>query len=675
MAEKTPTKERAGIGFPFFLLIITIALMAGVFTYVNIQSRHDQQYISLAGEQQILSQRIAKYAVEASTGNGEALDQLKGSRDRFRYTLDTLERGNPEEGLPPSPPQVSQALKGVSNLWQSIDRDIQRILSRSDVLLALPDFVQTIHQTSPALSKRSTEFVRLLIQKDADARQVALAARQLALVERITRNLDKVFQGRAEAVAVIERVGRDTASFGRTLDIFKQGDPQRGIAPATDPEALQKLEAIEASFNQFSEAIGQVLDRSGELLDAQAAAREILGLSDGLFTAAQRLEAAYKDLAGSHPISLELGYALGGLSLLLLLLVGYRLVKDARIRALAAVEQNRRNQDAILRLLDEISGLAEGDLTRRATVTEAFTGAIADAFNYAIDSLKRLVSTINRSAEQVTATAHQAQTTALHLADLSNQQAEQITDASAAVNEMAVSIQQVTDNTVRADEVARASVDHAKRGGDAVRNTIRAMDTIRDQIQETAKRIKRLGESSQEIGDIVEIIDDIADQTNILALNAAIQAAMAGEAGRGFTVVADEVQRLAERVSNATKQIEVLVRTIQADTNEAVMAMEQSTGRVVEGTRLARNAGDALEGIERVSNELASLINDIASASRQQSATAASISESMNSVQELATETSAGSNEMASSIGRLVELAEELRKSVAGFKLPADDRG
>ena len=257
----------------------------------------------------------------------------------------------------------------------------------------------------------------------------------------------------------------------------------------------------------------------------------------------------------------------------------------------------------------------------------------------------------------------------MRLAEASNNQAEQITGASAAVNEMAVSIEQVSKTASDSNKVARQSVETAKKGGGTVRNTIRAMDTIRDQIQETSKRIKRLGESSQQIGDIVELIEDIADQTNILALNAAIQAAMAGEAGRGFTVVADEVQRLSERVSNSTKQIEVLVKTIQADTNEAVLSMEQSTGGVVEGTRLARNAGDALEEIERVSNELAGLIESISNAAQQQAVTALNISETMNVVQEIATETSAGSNEAAVSIGKLVDLAGALRRSVAGFKL------
>ncbi|RMD70801.1 MAG: methyl-accepting chemotaxis protein, partial [Gammaproteobacteria bacterium] len=382
-----------------FLLIVTIALMAAVFTYVNLQSRHEQQYRTLASEEQILTEKIAKYAVGATTGDAEALSRLKKAQERFRHTLDMLKQGEPDAGLPPSPPEVADALQDVDQRWEEIDHNIQKIIARNEVLMALPEITSAIEAMTPPLVKASTQFLRTLIRKGADARQVALAARQIALIERITKNLDKVMQGKVEAVAVIERVGRDTASFGRALDIFKKGDPAKGIAPVTDPDALKELKTIETAFNQFSEAIGQVLDRSGELLDAQAAARNILNRSEGLFAAAQRLESAYEELAKARIVSPNLGYALGAFALFLLLLMGYRLVTVARLRAAAATEETRRNQEAILHLLDEISGLAEGDLTRKATVTEAITGAIADAFNYAIDSLRRLVSTINRGAE------------------------------------------------------------------------------------------------------------------------------------------------------------------------------------------------------------------------------------------------------------------------------------
>ncbi|NQY27309.1 MAG: methyl-accepting chemotaxis protein [Piscirickettsiaceae bacterium] len=332
--------------------------------------------------------------------------------------------------------------------------------------------------------------------------------------------------------------------------------------------------------------------------------------------------------------------------------------------------QSRHNQDAILRLLDEMGDLADGDLTVSATVTEDITGAIADSVNYTVEALRSLVENINTTTMQVAFAAQETQATALHLTDASEHQSEQITTVSTAITEMAASIEQVSQNAKQSADVAKQSVSLAAQGNTAVKKAINGMDNIREQIQETSKRIKRLGESSQQIGDIVELINDIAEQTNILSLNAAIQAAMAGEAGRGFAVVADEVQRLAERSSNATKQIDALVRTIQSDTNEAISSMEQSTKEVVSGARLSQDAGTSLEQIETVSHQLADLINNISDAAKQQAQAAISTSDNMNVIQEITMQTSTGTSESSASIGRLLELTNELRTSVSGFKLP-----
>ncbi len=332
--------------------------------------------------------------------------------------------------------------------------------------------------------------------------------------------------------------------------------------------------------------------------------------------------------------------------------------------------QNRHNQDAILRLLDEMGDLADGDLTVSATVTEDITGAIADSVNYTIDALRSLVEQINSTTLQVASAAQETQATALHLTDASEHQAQQITEVSTAITQMAGSIEQVSNNASQSQEVARQSVSLAVQGNSAVKKAINGMDTIREQIQETSKRMKRLGESSQQIGEIVELINDIAEQTNILSLNAAIQAAMAGEAGRGFAVVADEVQRLAERSGNATRQIDALVKTIQSDTSEAISSMEQSTSEVVSGARLSQDAGASLEQIEAVSQQLAELINNISDNAKQQAVAAVSTSESMSVIQEITMQTSTGTNESAAAIGRLLQLTNELRKSVSGFKLP-----
>jgi twitching motility protein PilJ len=359
---------------------------------------------------------------------------------------------------------------------------------------------------------------------------------------------------------------------------------------------------------------------------------------------------------------------------------GFAFIGNARaasMRILAAREakKNERNEEAILRLLDELSSLADGDLTVQATVTEDITGAIADSINYAIEALRDLVTTINSSAISLDAAAKSTQAAAAHLAKASGGQSKQVAGATESVAEMAASIEEVSGNAERCADVARHSVDVAHKGGDAVRRTIDGMNAIRETIQETSKRIKRLGESSQEIGNIVELINDIAEQTNILALNASIQASMAGEAGRGFAVVADEVQRLAERAANATKQIEVLVRTIQTDTNEAVVSMERSTTDVVGGALLAENAGAALEEIEQVSNQIASLMQNISASARQQAAVSANISRSMQVLREISTQTAEGTTGTSQSIGKLADLSAQLRRSVCGFRLPERARG
>jgi methyl-accepting chemotaxis protein len=355
-----------------------------------------------------------------------------------------------------------------------------------------------------------------------------------------------------------------------------------------------------------------------------------------------------------------------------LILMAFILWRDASATQKLSDDEDLMHQSAILRLLDELAGLADGDLTVTTTVSEDFTGAIADSVNYTIDQLRQLVSRINTTAVQVSGAAQDSQQTALQLAEASDHQAQEIAGASAAINEMAVTIDQVSANAAESALVASKSVSIAHNGSEMVQNTIHGMDTIREQIQDTSKRIKRLGESTQEIGDIVSLINDIADQTNILALNAAIQASMAGDAGRGFAVVADEVQRLAERSAGATKQIGSLVKTIQTDTNEAVKSMEQTTTEVVSGARLAQDAGVALEEIEGVSANLAELIQNISNAARQQASSAGHISNTMNVIQEITSQTSAGTGATAHAIGDLADMALELREFVAGFKLPDD---
>ena len=377
-------------------------------------------------------------------------------------------------------------------------------------------------------------------------------------------------------------------------------------------------------------------------------------------------------VTSGQPLMGNLPMLAGLVGVVLIGAVAALLIRDGRNRLVEQAQQNERNQAAILQLLDELADLAEGDLTVSASVTENFTGAIADSINFAIDQMRGLVTNIDSLSENVVSAAGNTRETAQTLAKASESQAKEIGQASQAINEMAVSIDHVSSNAAESAAVADRAVEIASNGSDVVHATISGMDTIRGQIQETSKRIKRLGESSQEIGDIVSLINDIADQTNILSLNAAIQASMAGDAGRGFAVVADEVQRLAERSSAATKQIAALVKTIQTDTNEAVISMEQTTAEVVNGAKRAQDAGVALEEIESVSTSLAELIQNISNAARQQAVSAGNVSNTMNVIQEITAQTANSSEVTASSIGNLANLAAEMRTSVDRFRLPGD---
>ena len=655
------------------LLVVFLVGVVGFFAVHTIQSGHANEYVAIAAEQRLLSQRLATYAIESAGGKEQAFTELRQLRDEFDVALARLQQGD-EAGLPPMPATLAEQLAQVDSRWKQYRGNIDVILNGKDSISTVSEFVNVINEFIPQLLALSDEVVNIFVKKNAPSDQIYIAARQLMLTQRIENNLSRVLVGGEGAATAADRFGRDAALFGRVLEGMIRGYPALNIQKVNDPEARDKLREVAMLFSSVSEHVGAILETSPQLFEVKDAAGQVERQSGLLLESATVLEEQASAYGESLTWMLWAGYGSGAAALFILLLLAVTIYQDTRRRLAEQQETNRRNQRAILRLLDEMTNLAEGDLTVHATVTEDITGAIADSVNYAIDALRSLVTTINETAVQVSTAAEKSQGTALRLADASNHQAREIASASAAITDMADSIEQVSKNAQISTDVASKSVQIAGKGAETVRRSIDGMDTIREQIQETSKRIKRLGESSQEIGDIVSLINDIADQTNILALNAAIQASAAGEAGRGFAVVADEVQRLAERSANATRQIEALVKTIQADTNEAVISMEQSTSNVVAGAKLAEDAGEALTEIESVSKQLADLIQSISQAARQQALVANNVSNTMNVIQEITMQTSDGTNETANSIGNLAQLATELRKSVAGFKLPESDQ-
>ncbi|WP_298186449.1 methyl-accepting chemotaxis protein [uncultured Pseudomonas sp.] len=664
------TRSSTLIAGLFIVLIVSIVLLFANFAYINTQSNYDTEYIGHAGELRVLSQRIAKNSTEAAAGTPEAFGLLRDARNDFQARWGYLTDGNEETGLPAAPESLQPQIAVVQQDWDTLRQNTDAILANEQTVLSLHQVAATLAETIPQLQVEYEEVVDILLESGAPAVQVSVAQRQSLLAERILGSVNKVLAGDQDSVQAADMFGRDASLFGRVLSAMLEGNAAMEIAQVSDPEALERLAEISELFEFVSGSVDEILETSPELFQVRESANVIFSVSQTLLDKASNLAAGFDEQATGRAINTLIGYVLAALALGSIILIGLVMVRETNSRLASTAEKNERNQTAILRLLDEIADLADGDLTVAATVTEDFTGAIADSINYSIDQLRDLVATINLTAVQVAGAAQETQATAMHLAEASEHQAQEIAGASAAINEMAVSIDQVSANASESSAVAERSVAIANKGNEVVHNTITGMDNIREQIQDTSKRIKRLGESSQEIGDIVSLINDIADQTNILALNAAIQASMAGDAGRGFAVVADEVQRLAERSSAATKQIEALVKTIQTDTNEAVISMEQTTSEVVRGARLAQDAGVALEEIEKVSKTLAALIQNISNAARQQASSAGHISNTMNVIQEITSQTSSGTTATAKSIGNLAKMASEMRKSVSGFTLP-----
>ncbi|MCP3674895.1 MAG: chemotaxis protein [Gammaproteobacteria bacterium] len=680
-AKKLSTNRnegRQGGAVAGLLAFFTVAMIAN-FVFSYIQSSTDAERLNSAEEMRVLSQQISNNASKSAGGNIDAFDFLTDTVKKFQTNFASLQNALLANDFKfTSGDSVRAAIRNTQTLWIKVKDNADTIINTRNTVLDLHDVAGQLSKTIVQLQEQSEQVVEQLISIDATSNQVRLAALQVWYTERLTGSLQKILSRGEGANKAVASFGRNVTNFGDVVEGMLNGDTAIGIRRVNNS-------SVRTALNSIAELLGSMRENSGYIIKSTDELFKVHAASDAIFVDAARLLELSGNVANAFTASTERrlpGNPLlsAGLLLFVVILLSALYGQQRRAERIQIQysedlanrekEQNERNQEAIIRLLDEMEGLADGDLTAHATVTEDFTGAIADSMNYTIDQLRSLVSAINKTVDQVSQSSVETQSTASELAQASRNQAQEITGASAAISDMASSIEQVSANANETSDMAHESVATAKSGGDIVRKTIHAMDTIREQIQETSKRIKRLGESSQEIGDIVALINDISDQTNILALNAAIQATMAGEAGRGFAVVSDEVQRLAERSGNAAKQIEGLVKTIQTDTNQAVISMESSTSEVVSGARLAQDAGVALERIEAVSNDVAGLITNISETAKQQAASAGQVTNTMTVIQDITTNTTAGTEKTSDSIGNLADLADELKGSVAGFKLP-----
>jgi len=560
----------------------------------------------------------------------------------------------------------------------NIVTNVREIKGQTENVQFLRTQLSVLEQNIPRIQQAYTTVVDTMLRINTPADQVAEAQAQVWRSERALASLRSILGGNAmsgnfDPIAAAEQFRNDVLVFSEVLVGMRDGNRLLGISRVESPEVRILLDQIESQFESINTSVQALIDASSSLSVTSDAADSILRTGADLLTGTQILSleiAALPERFDVRPFSTPTVFFAATTAAILGFLISLLIFRQTRTNLRVQEGANEGNQEAILRLLDEIADLAEGDLTVKATVSEDFTGAIADSINYAIEQLRELVANVVVTAESVAGASNETRAIALRLTEASEHQSSQISDTTKSIASIADNLTSVSSDAEELASVAQSSVDVARTGNQVVQNSITGMNDIREQIQDTAKRIKRLGESSQEIGDIVSLINDIADQTNILALNASIQAAMAGEAGRGFAVVADEVQGLAERAASATKQIESLVRAIQTDTNETVASMEQTTSEVVRGAELANSAGESLTEIQSTSENLATLILAISTAAKEQSDQANRASRSMRVISDITEQTLAGSTASGKAIGELAEQAIRLRGSVDDFKLP-----
>ncbi|MEX8193359.1 methyl-accepting chemotaxis protein [Comamonas guangdongensis] len=647
------------------------------------EASNSNQQLAATGQALMQSQRLAKSVSQAMTGAAAAFGDVKDSSGVLARNVRALAAGDSDLGVKAVSDGLQPQVEGINTLMERAEKSSGLIMGQQKILTQVGDALRTINRQSSDLLETAETISSLKLQQGAGAAEIAAAGQLVMLTQRIGKSANEFQTLEGVSPEAVFLLGKDLNSFKEIAEGLLNGSSELRLPAARDAQVREQLQALIKQYDDTRTQASAILGNLQGLVSAREAQTAINNDSEPLRRQLEQLQSELQGVGGANPWQLV---ALA-LSVLVALLCGVGISRvqlmdsrtrqqeaerhqvDARLQEQEAKRINDANQAAILRLMNELQSVAEGDLTQEATVTEDITGAIADSVNYTVEELRVLVGSVQNTVTRVAQTTEQVDATSTELLAASNEQLHEIRETGKSILDMAGRINNVSAQAQESALVARQSLQAADSGLKAVQNAIGGMNSIRDQIQDTSKRIKRLGESSQEIGEITELISDITEQTNVLALNAAIQAASAGEAGRGFSVVAEEVQRLAERSADATRQIAALVKAIQTDTQDAVAAMERSTQGVVEGARLSDSAGTALSEIDSVSRRLAELIEQISSSTSREANLANGVAENIQHIFAVTEQTGEGTRTTAQQVRELSHMAEELRQSVSRFKI------